>query len=258
MYMVGKPLYVRRHALRLLHQRRHLMQAETFYDSQSGRTVVMPTGVQCHVHLRTLPIDRISSALAHLLKNGRPVKGLCTVERPDVRIYSPSDVNASVEAGLVSTCIDVAKLSEATAAVTAAREAGLHTTAILSSGACQEVHDIQLVAAELGDAGADAILLTVPAHLDEEQLREAAEMAWEIDLLGVPMRSRLGLCVTPGPQALKLMQYAHKELDMLHFKACIAGREASRPSDLLRALGIKPADANFGSLFLAEHVPDAA
>ena len=83
-------------------------------------------------------------------------------------------------------------------------------------------------------------------------------MACEIDLLGVPMRHRLGLHTAPGPAALKLCEYAHTELELLHFMLCLAGKAAPRPSEILKALGLKPVDANFGSLYLAEFVPDAA
>ena len=38
----------------------------------------------------------------------------------------------------------------------------------------------------------------------------------------------------------------------------VAGKAAPRPSAVLQALGVRPPDANFGTLFLAEHVPDAA
>jgi len=38
----------------------------------------------------------------------------------------------------------------------------------------------------------------------------------------------------------------------------VAGKAAPRPSAVLQALGVRPPDANFGTLFLAEHVPNAA
>ena len=58
--------------------------------------------------------------------------------------------------------------------------------------------------------------------------------------------------------ACELAKHAYEELGLLHFHACLAGRESARPSELLSALGVRRADANFGALFLAEHVPDAA
>ena len=39
---------------------------------------------------------------------------------------------------------------------------------------------------------------------------------------------------------------------------CLAGKANPKPSELLEALGVRKTDANFGKLFLAEFVPDAA
>jgi hypothetical protein len=40
--------------------------------------------------------------------------------------------------------------------------------------------------------------------------------------------------------------------------ACLANKQAPRPSELLKALGVARPDADYGKLMLAEHVPDAA
>ena len=77
-------------------------------------------------------------------------------------------------------------------------------------------------------------------------------------LLGVPMRARLGLRVAPAAGALKLVQFAYEELGLLHHVACLAGKHSPRPSEVLKAAGLGPLDANFGPIFLAEHVPEAA
>ena len=49
-----------------------------------------------------------------------------------------------------------------------------------------------------------------------------------------------------------------EELGLLHFMACLANKQAPRPSELLKALGVARPDADYGKLMLAEHVPDAA
>ena len=124
---------------------------------------------------------------------------------------------------------------------------------------CDDPHDVQLHAANLGDAGADAILLSISANdVDEDGLRELVDMACEVDLIGVPMRSRLGLLTPAGASQMALSVFAHKELDLLHFGSCLAGKEGPKPSELLSELGVRRSDASFGKLFLAEHVPDAA
>ena len=61
-----------------------------------------------------------------------------------------------------------------------------------------------------------------------------------------------------SPRALKLVQFAYEELGLLHHVACLAGKHSPRPSEVLKAAGLGPLDANFGPIFLAEHVPEAA
>jgi len=258
----------------------------TSYDSQSGKTVTLPSGIQCHVDLSAVAVDRHSSALRHLVKDGQPVSGLSSIMRAVA-----DDEHAVAEAAQnqhSGVCVMVASRKQGVAAVAAARSLDMRAWAVLQPTLCSEPHDVQLNAAEIGDAGAEAILLSVDAGLDPEKLREMVspspspspspnpspnpypnsnpnqvDMACEIDLLGVPMRSRLGLRVAPAAGApaagaLKLVQFAYEELGLLHHVACLAGKHSPRPSEILKAAGLGPLDANFGPIFLAEFVPEAA
>ena len=38
----------------------------TFYDSQSGETVTLPSGIQCHVDLSAVAVNRQSLSLIHI------------------------------------------------------------------------------------------------------------------------------------------------------------------------------------------------
>ena len=251
----------------------------TSYDSQSGKTVTLPSGIQCHVDLSAVAVDRHSSALRHLVKDGQPVPGLSSIMR------AVADDEQAVEEAAQNqhsgVCVMVTSRKQGVAAVAAARSLDMRAWAVLKPALCSEPHDVQLNAAEIGDAGAEAILLSVDAGLDPEKLREMVrlnpspspntmpdpnpnsnpnqvDMACEIDLLGVPMRSRLGLRVAPAAGALKLVQFAYEELGLLHHVACLAGKHSPRPSEILKAAGLGPLDANFGPIFLAEFVPEAA
>lgn len=228
----------------------------TVYDSQSGKTVTLPTGVQCHVDLSAVAIERVPSALRHLVKDGQPVSGLSSVMRAVADDeHAVVDVAQSQHSGV---CIMVSSREQGVAAVAAARSLDMRAWAVLQPTLCLEPHDVQLSAAEIGDAGAEAILLSVDAGLDAEKLRDMVDMACEIDLLGVPMRSRLGLRVAPATGALTLVKFAYEELGLLHHMACLAGKHSPRPSEILKAAGLGPLDANFGPIFLAEFVPEAA
>ena len=251
----------------------------TSYDSQSGKTVTLPSGIQCHVDLSAVAVDRHSSALRHLVKDGQPVPGLSSIMRAVADDeHTVAEAAQNQHSGV---CVMVTSRKQGVAAVAAARSLDMRAWAVLKPALCSEPHDVQLNAAEIGDAGAEAILLSVDAGLDPEKLREMVrlnpdpspntmpdpnpnsnpnqvDMACEIDLLGVPMRSRLGLRVAPAAGALKLVQFAYEELGLLHHVACLAGKHSPRPSEILKAAGLGPLDANFGPIFLAEFVPEAA
>ena len=230
----------------------------SFYDSQSGKHVDLPSGPQVHVGLEAVPTDRVSSALAHLLLKdgtGSPIKGLASISQRQL-VATASDVE-TVDAKQTGIAITISDLAAGVAAVVAARERQLRPRAILDPALCGDAYAVQLNAAELGDAGAEAILLSPSADASEDDLREMAEMACEIDLEGIPMRSRLGLCFTkPGAGQLPLAKFAYEELELLHFYTCLAGKRGPRPSELLQALGVRPVDARYGPMYLAEHVPE--
>ena len=211
--------------------------------------------------MSSVATERHPAALKHLIKSGKAVRGVASVMRAlDGDVAAVTDATSGASTTL---CIAVSDLADGVAAVKAASERGMRSLALLSSELCaDDPYAVQLAAAELGDAGADAIVLSVSAGgCDEDELRELVDLLGEIDLLGVPMRQRLGLRVAPKPtaqRALDLVRHAHHELELLHFVACLAGKDAPHPSELLKAIGVKAADADMGALFLAEHVPDAA
>ena len=54
-------------------------------------------------------------------------------------------------------------------------------------------YDVQSWVAELADAGCEAITLGVEPDGDEDDVEELITLCKELDVLGVPMRYRLGL-----------------------------------------------------------------
>lgn len=54
-------------------------------------------------------------------------------------------------------------------------------------------YDVQSWVAELADAGCEAIILGVEPDGDEDDVEELITLCKELDVLGVPMRYRLGL-----------------------------------------------------------------
>ncbi|KAL1520154.1 hypothetical protein AB1Y20_023624 [Prymnesium parvum] len=235
---------------------RRLACTSSFYDSQSGRHVVVPTTLQCHLSLAALASDRVGSACRHLISpEGKPVRGLASVAHA---IAADADGAAAAIAAGHDVYLDVRDVPQGLAAVRALVEGGRAARAILSPRLCEEAADAQLAAAELADAGAQVLFLPAGAGASEDALRESVESVVEVDVEGAPMGARVGLCVAPGTHAAPLMAFAHRELGVLHFMSCLAGTRAPRPSEVLAALGVAKSDAAYSSLFLAEHVPDAA
>ena len=92
----------------------------SFYDSQSGKHVELPTGPQVHVGLEAVPTDRVSSALAHLLLkdgSGNPIKGLASISQREL-VATATDLEAVCSAKQNNgVTIMVSDLAEGVAAV---------------------------------------------------------------------------------------------------------------------------------------------
>ena len=100
-------------------------------------------------------------------------------------VTKDADVHAAPDDVFSSVCIQVSDTAQGVEAVRAAKEqiAG-PSLALLQPELCSNPFDVQLACAELGDAGADAILLTMNGETGQEDiLREMVDMACEIDLL---------------------------------------------------------------------------
>ena len=109
----------------------------TFYDSQSGKHVTLPTGPQISVGLTTVPSDRVSSALAHLKKDGKPCKGLASVLTAVVQ--DEAGVFAAAESGHTDVCIEVSSsVADGVAAVKAAIQRDMRPLALLSPEWCAD------------------------------------------------------------------------------------------------------------------------
>ena len=165
----------------------------TFYDSQSGETVSLPSGIQCHVDLSAVAVNRQSSALRHLVKDGQPVKGISSIMRAiaeDERAVAEAAQNQHS-----GVCVMVSSRPQGVAAVEAARNLDMRAWAVLQPALCLEPHDVQLNAAEIGDAGAEAILLSVDAGLDPEKLREMVSVSPNLSRSRSRSPSRIALAL---------------------------------------------------------------
>ena len=216
-------------------------------------------GIRCHVSLEAVAVDRRGSALQHLLKDGSPVRGIASVLTATAT--DADGVRAAHSNGHTEVCVVASDRTSALGAVTAASELGLQARAMLPHQLTHETEGLARTIADLTAAGPlEAILMSVDAGSDVSMLRDVIDTACDTSPIGASMRSRIGLGVRPGSGGsdLRLVKACYHELELRHFLSCLAGKDAARPSNLLQALRVRPVDAAMGSLFLAEHVPDAA
>ena len=97
----------------------------------------------------------------------------------------------------------------------------------------------------LSSTGAAAVVFTVQEGTEPSLLRSCLQQ----------VRARpFGVRVAAGADPALLV--AARDEGATDFVSCLAGKAAPRPSAVLQALGVRPPDANFGTLFLAEHVPN--
>lgn len=108
-----------------------------------------------------------------------------------------------------------------------------------TGGYTPDIYDVQSWVAELADAGCEAIVLGVEPDGDEDDIEEVITLCKELDVLGVPMRYRLGLRFDRSVDDSLLLGMCEQALDsgVMRFDTCARGHAAVLPSLLLAALG---------------------
>mmetsp|Transcript_22398 Transcript_22398/g.73097 ORF Transcript_22398/g.73097 Transcript_22398/m.73097 type:complete len:211 (+) Transcript_22398:185-817(+) len=209
--------------------------------------------LRCHIDLRSVAAARRSSCLRHLVKRGKPIAGVASILQHTVTDEASAACAAEAvgEPGLgVCVPVEVDAWTHGEAAITAAMRHALPPPlaelplAVESSAA---VEAAAAAADHLSSTGAAAVVFTVQEGTEPSLLRSCLQQ----------VRARpFGVRIAAGADPALLV--AARDEGATDFVSCLAGKAAPRPSAVLQALGVRPPDANFGTLFLAEHVPDAA
>ena len=213
--------------------------------------------LRCHIDLRSVAAARRSSCLRHLVKRGKPIAGVASILQLTVTDEASAAFAAEAvgEPGLgVCVPVEVDAWTHGEAAVTAAVRRHMHCHLKRSKRKKKKTKDssaaVEAAAAaadHLSSAGAAAVVFTVQEGTEPSLLRSCLQQ----------VRARpFGVRVAAGADPALLV--AARDEGATDFVSCLAGKAAPRPSAVLQALGVRPPDANFGTLFLAEHVPDAA
>ena len=230
------------------------MMCNTVYDSQSGMRVQLSAS-RLALHELVAAADGDDVLSTELL-----AAGLATVQRPvpahaalasdavvevlpsallagDDAAATASQGGATVSISLPCDDIDRAiELGESAAAACVAANAACRVNLIGAFNA--DLYDVQHVAAKVCDAGAAHIVLVDDGEagplneFDVESLIEA--LIW-VDLVGTPMKLRIGVRGVAGGEGVELAKLA-VQLGVTRIDVCAAGNAAPKTADVVAAL----------------------
>ncbi|CAK4081753.1 unnamed protein product [Aphanomyces euteiches] len=217
----------------------------SYYDSQSGQHVTYTDSVRVHGI-----VDEATTAPSAL-----EVRGLDSLEvskeswlSPSIRqvlgedkpIYIKS--NDATPRGALAVDLSCESPRETwndhLAQCAAATKLGFAVKAVLKNAFATNDVTIQLAGSLLADAGAHLIILDDTDNLtDEDNLLEAYEALTWCDVVGLPMKQRVGLRLSQdlsSPQ--ELLQYALTDIHIRHFDVSVHGKQGLQPAALIDAL----------------------
>ena len=209
---------------------RRFSSAEGYYDSQSGTFISTTKTLRIFEH----------SASAHAGSGALVV--VAPADRSSgriARVVTVEDVDVARAAGAVGVRYDCAVDDRGAALdVAAAAAAGLSCDVGFADAAADVDHvSAELVVGELCDAGARALLFPVGDDDldDDDDLRELFSVLGGVDVVGAPVRQRLGFSATATDVAA-LVELA-ESLAVTQFDASATGARRPATAALLAALG---------------------
>jgi hypothetical protein len=210
---------------------RRVSSAEGYYDSQSGTFISTTKTLRIFEH----------SASAHAGSGALVV--VAPADRSSgrvARVVTVEDVDVARAAGAVGVRYDCAVDDRGAAldVAAAAAAAGLSCDVGFADAAADVDHvSAELVVGELCDAGARALLFPVGDDDldDDDDLRELFSVLGGVDVVGAPVRQRLGFSATATDVAA-LVELA-ESLEVTQFDASATGAARPATAALLAALG---------------------
>ena len=202
--------------------------SDGYYDSQSGVFVSTTAALRLIEHSARGPIE----GLECVAPASEDVAGRIA------RVAAADDVAKATGASAVRYDGSIGDRSTALAVAKAAANAGLPADFGFSDASADIDHVLaELVVGELADAGGRAFLFTVGKDDvdDDDDVRELWDAIGAVDVVGTPMKKRLGL-MTSEVDARDLVSLADS-LGSNIFDVCARGHGRTATRDLLDALG---------------------
>ncbi|ETV70762.1 hypothetical protein H257_13848 [Aphanomyces astaci] len=215
----------------------------SYYDSQSGQHVTYTDAIHIHgLHFGSLDevttsvqgLDSITATHANIktlpLEHGKPVY----LTYPP---WTPSSSSPPLAVNLSCTS-PREDWNDVLAQCAAATKLGLPIKATLAHAFASSDVTIQLAGSLLADAGVGIITLddSVDQLADEDNLLEAFEALTWCDVVGLPMKQRIGFRGSAHTSE-DLLLLAVQEHEIKHFDVCLQGGvHAVTPSHLAQVL----------------------
>lgn len=202
-------------------QRNH---ADSHYDSQSGRWIKIPDGQIIRFHdtscvgnvqdflalaymgHATIEIENsLENNLSELLRLKNNIKFPACKTSAQITNYSDLD-RAAMKSNLIEMCVFTQKVTETSTSskkmsidmLEKAGHIGLNTRVDILTDITNDCDIYRIVdhVAEFADVGAELILLRNPTEgvIDDDVLRQILEECLNLDVLGSPMKARMGFC----------------------------------------------------------------
>ncbi|KAF0686877.1 Aste57867_21351 [Aphanomyces stellatus] len=229
--------------------RRQMGTVVSYYDSQSGQHVTYTDAIHVHGILHQVPAAPSDVGYGHF--NG--IAGLDSLAVSNASWFTPSLQDCLIDTskhvyvacsqdGPLAIDLPINGLRETwdpiLARCAAASKRGLPIKATLKNAFASSDVTIQLAGSLLADAGASIITLDDVEDLaDEDTLLEAYEALTWCDVVGLPMKQRVGFRPASDATFLEeLLNQAAVELEIKHFDVCVYGKEGPAAEDLVGVL----------------------
>ncbi|OQR99777.1 hypothetical protein THRCLA_21790 [Thraustotheca clavata] len=212
---------------------RGLSTKTSYYDSQSGQHVEYTNAIQIH-------------ALGD--ENSPTIEGLASLTIPSAIkmhellpkniLVSSEDTSHGFNIALdVSCTADRATWDAIIAKSAKAVELKKQVKITLLDALDASPYDVQLLGSLLADAGVNILTLSTGISTDTDALEEVYEALTWSDVVGLPMKQRVGLRTAPE-EAQELLEFAATTLEIKHYDVCFKGNLAPTPAELTKLFSL--------------------
>ncbi|KDO17396.1 hypothetical protein SPRG_17120 [Saprolegnia parasitica CBS 223.65] len=197
----------------------------SYYDSQSGQHVRYSDAIQ--VHGLQLPAPGVKGLASVTLTTPIDVPAAVATH-----MYLTSNVAPHALALGVSCAASRREWDDAIAIAAAVTSLARPVKVTLLDPFAGNPYDVQLLGSLLADAGVTVLTLNTGSENDSDLLEEVFEALTWSDVVGLPMKQRIGLRSLDSD----LVSFAAGSLAIKHYDVCFDGADAMTPAGLTDVL----------------------